>query len=276
MKAKYFVVLCAALFCYFNLSQVLAQGQQYAVGVWCTNFQNYVTQVGGTWQIQTTEKQRILDLGLNYMIACTDNADVEEAIINFCEEQNGNLKATLERRPSDSYQMWLYSFQNGNVGDPNWESQVNSGYAEIGNKFGSSVGLHSVLIGAEHNIQDPSRWDEVEFMAQSVNTNIPANPVSVTQEGWNAANSPNFVANILSNDIYMTQRYVFRAQPTTPNSGPDFQAAIDDIVETLGGIIRSIRDNNPNMDFYAIVQTQESPPQHFNFTKLLHLFCAIE
>ncbi len=93
-------------------------------------------------------------------------------------------------------------------------------------------------------------------MAQSVNNNISGNPFSVVQESWIKGNSPRFVANIPSNDIYMTQRYVF--EPTTPNSGLEFQIAIDNIVETFSSIIKSIRNNNPNMLFYAIIQTQES------------------
>jgi len=124
-----------------------------AIGVWNTHFLNYVSKSdSGTWEISDEEKQRILNLGVNYLIAGTDNKYVEEAIINFCQEEKGKLKATLERRPSDSYQMWRYSYLHGGVEDSTWKSAVDSGYAEIGKKFGNSIGLHSVLIGAEHNI----------------------------------------------------------------------------------------------------------------------------
>ena len=75
-----------------------------------------------------------------------------EAIINFGEEQNGKIKATLERRPSGSFQIWRYSF-NGDLTDPYWQNDVNSSLLELGNQSGRSIGLHSVLIGAEHNIQ---------------------------------------------------------------------------------------------------------------------------
>jgi len=131
--------------------------------------------------------------------------------------------------------------------------------------FDGSVGLHSIMIGAEHGIHDPARWNEVDYMANAVNSHFTQTPISLTQDGHNGTNSTGLVASIENNDIYMTQAYVFHANPQTPNSGVDFQASISQISTVFGDIIRSIRNSNPNMDLYGIVQTQESDPAEFNF-----------
>lgn len=160
--------------------------------------------------------------------------------------------------------MWFYSWTNGSYPQSAWVNGVNNGYQEIANKFDGSVGLHSAIIGAEHSIHTPDRWDEVDYMAETVNSRFTQTPISLTQDGWNPTYSADFVANIPNNDIFMTGRYVFQASPETPYSGSVFQAAINEIVLTFGTIMRSIRDNNPQMEFYTILQTQQSDPSAFN------------
>jgi len=96
------LVFCFAVFLVSSFLSSSATAQPYfPIGVWNTDFGNHIYFQNGTWHIEDNEKTLVQDLGINYVIAGTANHNTEVALINFCEENNGNIKATLERRSWD-------------------------------------------------------------------------------------------------------------------------------------------------------------------------------
>ena len=278
MQKRYQVIFYkfCILFSFFFMSTVSAQNY-FPVGAWCFDTNQtldlslYDQLPGGEFVLAPPERSKLLQSGLTYFIAC-QRAEADQALVNFGEDISGAFKTTVENTPPNDpnipnpYGVWKYSFFNydgsAGIGDNNltvdhatWRAKVDDGYASIGNAYGNSVGFHSALVAAEHGIHLPQYWDELEYMSQSVNTNIAGNPVSIVQNGYSGTES-DFLTNIPNTDIFMLLSYDFNIP--IPTSGQLYQNAVDAMAAHWGNSSRAIRDNTLDMELYAILQTQES------------------
>lgn len=131
---------------------------------------------------------------------------------------------------------------------------MGKGYRAIGEKFGNRAGFHSALVAHEiTSVGD--RWDEVEYMIDSVHANIPGPGKSVVVDFWHSqSDSTALFIEALSgygNDIFLMDAYPFKAD--TPGSGAGFQSAVDIMARHWGGTARAIKDNDYMMDHYCPV-----------------------
>ena len=260
------------------------QGQaSFPIGVWAFaedyDDNDPIYEDGnGLHHLLNSEKQLLLDLGVNYLIA-TGNVDVEEALIRFGEEQDGNFRTTLQWAPvntplvTNPYEPWRASYKWGNYPESAWIDTVQHGYTAMNNVYGTSSGLHSFIVGGEKGINNQSRWDEVDYMCEYVSG---LGQQSVVQDGWHA-NEPDFVYNVENMDMFMMQVYPFTT--TTPYTGPNHQAAIQLMADRWSAIISAIIQKNQtygtNSRLIAIVQTQESNRYDYRYPTSKEILCSI-
>lgn len=264
------------------VTQYNVESQEYfPIGVWFFGFQDdetlYERPTGSdNYHLEEQERQLLLNLGINYMLAGM-SVNAERAFINFGDSLSGDFRSTLawarENPPwASPDEMWRCSYY-GSVGDPDWQNRVQNGYSNINAHYGTSPGLHSFLIGAQHGINNPARWDEVDYMCDYVSGLVQR---SVVQDSWHA-NEPDFVYNVEHMDIFMMQVYPFTS--TTPYTGPNNQAAIQLMADRWDAIISAISQKNitygTNTEFVAIVQTQESNCFNFRYPTREEILCSV-
>lgn len=116
---------------------VSLRGQDYfPIGVWCyitdqDNPLNIYSEAGGVVTIIGEERGRLTDLGVNYVVGCT-NPKTEDGLVRYGDEQGITFKTTIEYAPAGyqgigaPYAVWTYSEEQwggqnmGNKEDDSW------------------------------------------------------------------------------------------------------------------------------------------------------------
>jgi hypothetical protein len=251
----------------------------------------------GEWRVKGTERDKMLNLGLNHMIACANlNGEDALAIMGdslFSAPSPRNFRSTLTQvenvpnyypDPAFGNSVWRFSRTAENYpADTSWISHVNVGYNHMYSRNQNRLnGVHSFLTAAETCINHASKIAGINYMCDHT---IIDSYVQVAYLPTGTPGDPCYelstyqMANQLNRaDHFMTGNYVLLT--STPSSGGPFQDRIDQLVAALRDASRGIRDNASSVArFWAVLQTQDSPdipqPNHFRTPTQTELLCSV-
>ncbi len=281
------------LYCLVMLSLPLASVQNglaqsvFRLGAWCFRTgalpEPIYEQSPGVWRVRGSERDRLLDLGLNYFIACT-GLNAEQAMVFMGDSlalapSPKNFKNTLEWSPANAssatpYQVWDTISQPGGPGDPVWEARVNNGYISMNTLYSAHAGLHSFVSGGERNLHLTDYHPWAEYISNSVHVNAPGVQALVQTCPFAPGILNSLLQTVASLDIFMHCNYPF---PTgTPSSGSTFQDALQSSANQFSEAATAVKTYQSATPFYAIIQAHRAQGT-FNYRapSLEEILCQI-
>jgi hypothetical protein len=255
----------------------------FRVGTWCffnqaiqpqTIWPIYFNQSAQQWRVKGPERDRLLNAGLNFMIACS-NLQGEDALVFMGDSLDAapvrkDFKSTLSIAPPtqqypQAYLPWLLSRTAQRYGIQSWNDSVTVGYQAMYNRHLSRIdGVHSFLTAAEGCINQGRKLNGINFMCNNTIIDsyvqlgyVPTAPSYCSPTENNTLTTYYMARRLVSADHLMTGNYVFRT--STPTSGSAFQTALDNMIASFSDAARGIKDSSSIAKFWTVLQTQESP-----------------
>jgi hypothetical protein len=271
----------------------------FRVGAWCffhastdpNTWPIYFNTTLNQWRVKGAERDKMLNLGLNHMIACA-NLQGEDALAImgdslYSAPSPKNFKSTLTQvenvpnyypHPVFGNSVWRFSKTAENYpADTSWVSHVNVGYNHMYSRNQNRLnGVHSFLAAAEGCINQPNKIAGINFMCD--NTIVDSYvQLGYVQNPYDCHTLTTYymAKRLVKVDHLMTGNYVLRS--STPTSGSAFQTAFDNMIASFSDAARGIRDSTSIAKFWTVLQTQESPTTDFDFRSpnQTELLCSV-
>ncbi|MCK6562421.1 T9SS type A sorting domain-containing protein [bacterium] len=233
--------------------------------------------------MRTNERDKLLNLGLNYFVACT-GIEAEQALIFMGDSlatapAPREFETTADWSPANAssgvpYQVWRAIYETGGPGNPAWEARVNNGFTSMYNLHGGHAGLHSFLSSAEDSLSYLHKHPWAEYLANAVHVRAPGVLAAVQTCPFPPGALNALLQTASSLDVFMHCNYPF---PTgTPTSGLGFQNALQTSASQFGEAATAIRTHQPGTPFYAIIQAhQASGRYNYRSPSLEEILCQI-
>lgn len=262
----------------------------FRLGAWCFRTgalpEPIYEQSPGVWRVRGPERDRLLNIGFNYFVACTgiNGTETEQAIIFMGDSLAAasspkEFETTLAWSPANpssatAYQVWDTINQPGGPGNPVWEARVNNGYISMNALHAGHAGLHSFFSGAERNLHLTAYHQWAEYISNAVHVNAPGVQALVQTCPFAPGILNSLLSTVASLDIFMHCNYPF---PTgTPTSGGTFQNALQSSASQFSEATTAVKTYQPATPFYAIIQAHRAQGT-FNYRapSLQEILCQI-
>jgi len=272
----------------------------FRVGAWCflkppPQPQPIYEQSPSVWRVRGPERDKLLNLGLNYFIACT-TPEAEDALVFMGDSLDAapsrkDFKSSLAfvpptqpyfppGLPSHRYELWRRSrWAELYNTDPAWDDSITAGYQAMYNRHSARIdGVHSFLTAAEGCINQQNKIAGINFMCDNtvVDSYLQLGYVASAPSGCHELTTYEMAKRLVRADHLMTGNYVLYT--STPYSGDAFQTQIDQLVAALRDARRGIRDEPTSIaKFWAVLQTHQAPsyqPPHRYPTKE-EILCSV-
>jgi len=199
--------------------------------------------------LSESEKQKMLDIGTNYLIACM--CPHESVYIDFCNATEGAITMDIEGDCDLEHErLWSYICYT-----PSPDTAVITQFVQcIYDEFGSSAGFGSYLIMHETEIVNPAKNYAMQYACQQIHNLDPNDnhkTVVVNGIGGVLASNPNFFEEVPDLDIFEHEHYAFNYD--TPYEGEAFQQTLDGLINTYQTSI-AMADSH-DFEWHAIIQT---------------------
>jgi len=248
----------------------------FRVGAWCLQqpapaLQAVYQLPSGEWRVFSNERDRLLNLGLNYFIACSYGLNAEDALVFMGDSLDAapvrkEFESTLEivqpggtyfppGHTYDFYQVWRRS-RTAELypSDMAWVNSVVVGYDSMYVRHAARIdGVHSFIIGHEGGIRQNQKIAGLNFMGDNTNVESFILPNYYSLPGDTL--SPYAFAKRVVRADHLTGGGYYLTN-ATPYTGPLFQAQIDTFVASLRHSARGIRDTTSSTRLWVLVQTQ--------------------
>ncbi len=249
----------------------------FRVGAWCLHQPApalqaiYFNTTVGEWRVKGGERDKLLNLGLNYFIACSYGLNAEDALVFMGDSLDAapvrkEFESTLEivqpggpyfppGHTYDFYQVWRRS-RTAELypSDMAWVNSVVVGYDSMYARHAARLdGVHSFIIGHEGGIRQNQKIAGINFMGDNTNVDSFILPNYYAQTG-DTLSPYQFAKRVVRADHFTGGGYYLTN--TTPYTGPLFQAQIDTFVASLRHSARGIRDTTSATKLWMLVQTQ--------------------
>lgn len=263
------LLCCLAVFGFASVTLVennLAQ-PVFRVGSWCLQQPQPQPQAiyqlpSGEWRVKGGERDLLLNLGLNYMIACAYRLQAEQAMVFMGDSlatapAAKDFKTSLEYSPANAssatpYQVWYTINQPGGPGNPTWEARVNNGYTSMNTLYSGHAGVHSFISAAEYRLGDTLYHPWAEYISNAVHANAPGTQALVQTCPLPTGVLDALIQTVGSLDILAHCNYPF---PTgTPTSGTAFQTALQTSATQFSQAANGLKTHQPGTPFYPIIQ----------------------
>jgi len=255
----------------------------FRVGAWCFfHSQLQPTQwpihqlLSGEWRVKGPERDRLLNAGLNFMIACA-NLQGEDALAImgdslYSAPSPKDFKSTLtavenvpnyfpDPDPLIGSSVWRLSrtAEKYLANDTSWISKVLVGYNHMYSRNQNRLnGVHSFLTAAEGCINQANKVNGINYMCDHTIIDSYVQLAYVQTPYDCHEQTTYYMAGRLKRvDHLTTGNYTF--QNLTDTTGTSFQAALNAMIASYGDASRGIRDSLSIAKFWPILQTQYSP-----------------
>jgi hypothetical protein len=274
MSKNFFLACLVAITVIFiSLGNGAAQ-TAFRVGAWCLQQDPPAPQAiyqlpSGEWRVKGQERDRLINLGLNYFIACA-NLFAEQALVFMGDSlatapAPKDYKTTLAWAPANAdtatpYQVWDMIRMPGGPGNTHWQALVNTGYDSMYARYSGHTGVHSFFSGAERNLHLTPYHPWAEYISNSVHFNAPGIQALVQTCPFPTGLLDALLNSVPSLDIFMHCTYPLTSY--TPTSGPVFQDSVQFFANQFSEAATAIRAHQSGTPLYAIIQTHSGllPP----------------
>ncbi|MDZ7289218.1 MAG: hypothetical protein ONB44_19905 [candidate division KSB1 bacterium] len=259
----------------------------FRVGVWCPAGDltqpslYYLDTIRGIYSIKGAERDKMLNLGLNYALGCM-NFHGENAMVFMGDSLDSapvrkEFKTTLKIVPpcslfSGGYEIrWLavsadvYQDSQQTLA---WRDSVRQAYTAMHTRHATRIdGVHSFFAAEEGCINTANHIPGINYMCNHsiIDAFVQLGYVQ-TPNGCHTITTYDMAKGLHRAAHLMSGNYILQQNPFTPYTGPAFQARIDLLVGSLADARRGIRDadTTSNATFWSVLQTQQSTNPQIN------------
>jgi hypothetical protein len=229
----------------------------------------YFNQTANEWRVKGPERDRLLNIGFNYMLACT-NLQADDALVFMGDSLDAapvrkEFKSTVVNTPAvpplfpQTYPMFRLSRNAQRYGIQSWNDSVTVGFQNMHNRHSARLdGVHSFLTVAEGCINQARMINGINFMCDNtiVDSYVQLGYVQ-TPYDCHSLTTYYMAKRLVRADHLATGNYVF--QNATDTTGSSLQTALDNMIASYSDASRGIRDSTSIAKFWPIFQTQYSP-----------------
>jgi len=271
----------------------------FRVGAWCffhastpANTWPIYQLPSGQWRVRGPDRDKLLNLGLNHMIACANLFGEDALAIMGDSLYNApspkNFKSTLTTVQGGSYyfneptQMWNMSnwawfyYPNASQADTGWTNAVKYGFNRMYQRNLNRLnGVHSFLVTHEGCIHRTNAINGINYMCDNTVADSYAavgylSTPSTTNPCY-GLESYKLIKGLTSADYIQTGNYTFLAG----NTGSQFQPSLDSLIASFRTASRNIKpDSLSPAKLIAVLQTQYSPVIPYYYAPWLGPFRA--